>query len=399
MKKTVIQILLTLSMLSTQGIAAELSSYATQKIISAQKVAENGDYTSAINSLKTMKNLKSYDQAYVDRILGIYSWQAGNPKNAINYLSSAVNSHQLNDDNAWSTEKMLADLLLNEHQYKKSLIHYQNLLNSEQVKNQDELWLWVAQIHYQLSDWKPVLNAISKYEAFNKPDAVTPLTIKLGAELQLERFKSAITTVKRIIPLEQTNRNWWMQLVSLYLKTNQPKLALSSLELAHSNNVGLKQEDLILLAQLYAQNGIPERAARVLSQVREVDKDTRLIVQLASYWQNAREWEQARESWKVAATLNKKYLWNVAQIQIQQGSYQNAYRTLAKLDGNYPADKLALEKARIMYKLNKLGPALKLAKKAHELKPSNETKSWVKYLSQLKHYQNQTSGPDKLVSS
>lgn len=399
MKKPVIQILLALSMLSTQGIAAELSSYATQKIILAQKVAESGDYASAITSLKTMKNLRDYDQAFINRILGVYSWQAGNPKNAINYLSSAVNSHQLNDDTAWSTEKMLADLLLNDHQYKKSLIHYQNLLGSEHAKNQDDLWLRVAQIHYQLTEWKPVLNAISKYEAFNKPDTMTPLTIKLGAELQLEQFKSAITTVKRMIPLERTNRNWWMQLTSLYLKTNQQKLALSSLELAHSNNVDLKQEDLILLAQLYAQNGIPERAARVLSKINGVDQNTRLIVQLASYWQNAREWEQARKSWKVAATLNKKYLWNVAQILVQQGNFENAYRTLARLDGNYPADKLALEKARIMYKLNKVGPALKLAKRAHELKPSKETKSWVKYLSQLKRYQNQTTPQDKLVNS
>ncbi len=399
MKKPVIQILLALSMLSTQGIAAELSSYATQKIISAQKVAEKGDYASAISALKTVKSQKVYEQAYINRILGIYSWQAGEPKKAIDYLASAVNSHQLTDDNAWSTEKMLADLLLNEHQYKKSLVHYQNLLSSDQAKNQDDLWLRVAQIHYQLSEWKPVLTAIGKYEAFNQPDALTPLTIKLGAELQLEQFKSAIKTVKRIIPLEQKNRNWWMQLVSLYLKTNQQKSALSSLELAHSNNVSLKQEDLVLLAQLYAQNGIPERAARVLSKVSGVDQNTRLIVQLASYWQNAREWDEARESWEIAATLNKKYLWNVAQIQVQQGSYQNAYSTLAKLDGNYPADKLALEKARIMYKLNKVGPALKLAKRAHELKPSKETKSWVKYLSQLKRYQNQTSGPDKLVNS
>jgi len=320
-------------------------------------------------------------------MLGVYYWQSNHIQKSIHYLTLAVDSHQLSNTQTWTTEKMLADLLLNNHQYRYALIHYNRLLQSSKNKKQDVLWLRIAQVYYQLEEWPASLIAVKHYESFHHPDSVTPLTIKLGAQLQLKQFKLAINTVKRIIPLDRNNRNWWMQLVSISLQINQQNLALNTLELARLNHVPLTTKDHVLLAQLYSSRGIPEQAARILSQVRGVKQNRKLIVNLAGYWQRAKEWEKARISWKNAAKLDKKYLWNVAQIEVQQRHYKNAYATLQRLGNHYAKEKIVLEKVRILYKLNKLASALKLAKQAHKWHPSKETQNWVKYLTQLKHYQ------------
>ncbi|NMU06789.1 hypothetical protein HKB29_00475, partial [Vibrio parahaemolyticus] len=45
---------------------------------------------------------------------------------------------------------------------------------------------------------------------------------------------------------------------------------------------------------------------------------------------------------------------------------------------------VALIKTRAYYKLKRFDDALANAKRANEIKPSNQAKSWVKYLSQLR---------------
>ncbi|WP_029865970.1 tetratricopeptide repeat protein, partial [Vibrio parahaemolyticus] len=64
----------------------------------------------------------------------------------------------------------------------------------------------------------------------------------------------------------------------------------------------------------------------------------------------------------------------------QQGHYQQALAALDKVKGRN-AD-VALIKTRAYYKLNRLDDALANAKRANEIKPSNQAKSWVKYLTQ-----------------
>ncbi len=381
MKKSVISICLALSVVyTTDAFPSVLSRYVTQKVIAAQSQADQGQYANAIESLLHVDSHYGYDQAYINRMLGIYYWRVNDLDKAIDHLSLAVQAKQLKGENAWSTEKMLAGLLLNQHKYKKSLVHFYNLVKQKELKDQDELWLRIAQIHYQLTEWRSVLAAIMRYESLAAEDVIQPLSIKLGAQLQLQQFYSAIATVKRLIPLDKKNRNWWIELVGLLLKTDQKQEALSCLELAYQSQVPLAQQDIILLAQLYAQNQTPERAARVLSQLKGIEKNVTLVVLLACDWQRAGEWEKSEESWLAAAMLDKKYFWNVAQIQIQKREFSDAYTSLQKLDGHYPEQQLAIAKIQVMYKLHKFNSALKIAKDIDNKYQSKEIKGWIKYL-------------------
>ncbi|NMU81705.1 hypothetical protein HKB16_02305, partial [Vibrio parahaemolyticus] len=58
------------------------------------------------------------------------------------------------------------------------------------------------------------------------------LSIKLSAELELKKWKPAISTIKRLIVIEPERIEWWRQLVALYLRVDDNKRALDSLALA-----------------------------------------------------------------------------------------------------------------------------------------------------------------------
>lgn len=381
MKKFLIGTVLSLSALST--IASELSQYTAARVQRAHNLAQEEKLKEAISSLEAMELSRGYDQAYVARMLGIFYWQNEQTQAAIKQLELAVNSGLLQDEQAWQTRKMLADILLNEQRFSKALPHYYALSkNIPKGQKAHELWLRISQSHYQLSQWQKVLSAMARYEKFGQPDKLGALSIKLSAELELKKWKPAISTIKRLIAIEPERIEWWRQLVALYLRVDDNKRALDSLALAKLKGLQLSQDDLKLLAQLYAKRGIPERAALVMNELEDVNSNSKLKAQQATYWQMAKEWEESIDSWRIAAQLDRQYYWNYSQLLVQEGHYKDAIAALDKVRGR-KAD-VALIKTRAYYKLKRFDDALVNAKRANEIKPSNQAKSWVKYLSQLR---------------
>ncbi|EJG1730416.1 tetratricopeptide repeat protein [Vibrio parahaemolyticus] len=379
MKKFLITTLLSLT--AASAIAQELSQYTASRVQRAHSLAQEEKLKEAISTLESLDLSRGYDQAFVARMLGIFYWQNEQVKPAIKQLDFAVSSGLLQDEQAWQTRKMLADILLNEQQFAKVLLHYYELSKAV-PKNQKahEVWLRIAQSHYQLSQWNKVLSAMGRYEKFGQPDELGPLSIKLSSELELKKWQPAIVTIKRLIAIEPERVEWWRQLVALHLRVDDSKRALDAMALAKLQGVALSQDDFKLLAQLYAKRGIPERAALIMEQLEDLNVDSQLKAQQATYWQMAKEWDKSIDSWRIAAKLDSKYYWNYSQLLVQQGHYQQALAALDKVKGRN-AD-VALIKTRAYYKLNRLDDALANAKRANEIKPSNQAKSWVKYLTQ-----------------
>ncbi|MEH0669276.1 hypothetical protein [Vibrio owensii] len=381
MKQFLIGAVLSLSAVTT--VANELSQYTATRVQRAHNLAQEEKLQEAISTLEGLDLSRGYDQAFVARMLGIFYWQNEQVKPAIKQLEIAVNSGLLEDEQAWQTRKMLADMLLNEQQFSKALPHYYDLSKSvPESQKAYEIWLRIAQSHYQLSQWNKVLSAMARYEKYGQPDEMAPLSIKLSAELELKKWQPAIGTIKRLIAIEPERVEWWRQLVALYLRVDDDKRALDALALAKLKGVELNQDDLKLLAQLYGKRGIPERAAKVLGELNEVNSDSKLKAQQATYWQMAKEWDKSIASWRVAAKLDRQYYWNLSQLLVQEGHYKDALIALDKVSGR-KAD-VALVKTRAYYKLKRIEDALANAKRANEIEPSTQAESWVKYLSQLR---------------
>ncbi|CAK4066808.1 tetratricopeptide repeat protein [Vibrio sp. 16] len=389
MKTLLIGVLLSMSTFAT--LANELSEYTAVRVQRAHNLAQEGKLQDAISALEALETSRDYDRAFIARMLGILYWQSEQVSSAIKQLDTAVTSGLLNDDQAWQTRKMLADLLLNEQRFSQALPHYYELSQSvPDNQKAHEVWLRIVQSHYRLSQWREVLSSMARYEQFGLPDALPPLSIKLSAEHELKQWASAIGTIKRLIVIEPERMEWWRQLVALYLRINDSKRALDTLALAKLQGAAFTQDDVKLLAQLYGQRGIPERAAKVLGELKDLNSDGKLKAQQATFWQMAKEWDKSIESWRVAAKIDRQYYWNLSQLLVQEGHYEQTLVALNKVSGRKA--EVALMKARAYYKLQRFEDALVSAKRANAIEPSAQAESWVKYLTQLRKTKARQSG-------
>jgi tetratricopeptide (TPR) repeat protein len=175
---------------------------------------------------------------------------------------------------------------------------------------------------------------------------------------------------------------WWQQLSSLYMQTRQYKLALATLVSAERAGIELPENLQVSKAQLYSQQGIPEKAAESYAnlQVKESDIDT--IIKQARHWQMAREWSNAQTAWLAAARLNGKYYEEVARLELQQGAFNQALSSLNKVTGINQQEKLLLQ-VRAYVGLKDYAKATKVAQAAHREKPTTQTADWLQYLEQM----------------
>ena len=374
---------LPLGLVAEPAVSAELSQYTAGRVQRAHNLQQDEKLGEAIALLEGLDPSRDYDKAYVQRMLGVFYWQQDNTTKAIANLTDAVNSGLLQDEQAWVTQRMLADILLSSEKFKQALPHYYALSkNIPENQKADELWLRIAQSHYQVSEWQQTLSAINSYSKYAGKMDVQPLTIKLGAQLQLKQWKAALPTLESLIILEPNKLVWWQQTAGIQLRLGQSKSALDTLALARRQGVELSQQDLKTLAQLYAQRGIPERAALLYSELEGADSDVELVVMQAQYWQIAKEWDKSISVWRKAAALNNKHRWPLAQLLLQQGYYNKAITEVDKVkDKDHEAD-VALAKVRAYYKLDNLEKAIIFAKQADNIESTTASKSWIKYLSQ-----------------
>jgi tetratricopeptide (TPR) repeat protein len=359
---------------------------ATQ-VSKAYELEQEDKLSEAIKLLEGLKPSANYDKAYVARMLGIYYWQAEQADKAVKQLQIAVNTGAFEDEQGWQTERMLAELLLSEDKPEQALVHFNQLTKTAEANNisKDQItgvWLNKARTHYLLQQWKPLLAAINEYHRRDNTPKLQPLSLQLTGEMQLKRLKSAILTTQKLLALQPDNLMWWQQLSSLYMQTRQYKLALATLVSAERAGIELPENLQVSKAQLYSQQGIPEKAAQSYAnlQVKESDIDT--IIKQARHWQMAREWSNAQTAWLAAARLNGKYYEEVARLELQQGAFKQALSSLNKVTDINQQEKLLLQ-VRAYVGLKDYAKATKVAQAAHREKPTTQTADWLQYLEQM----------------
>lgn len=384
-------IALMLMLVSTASFSQELSQYSAVRVQKAHQLAQDEKLKQAISELKQIDTSRAYEQAFIARMLGVYLWQDDQPQAAIKQLNQAVTSGLLQDEQAWITERMLADLYLNQQNFEQAIKHYYQLIKTApETQSADDLWLRIAQAHYQIEQWSKVIPAADRYLKLVNKEPLQPLSLKLGAQLQLKQWSKAIPTLKQLIALQPDKVNWWRQLAGLQIRVGRDKDALDTLSLAKINKLDLTQNDRRMLAQLYAKRGVPERAALEISQLDGAESNVQLLSEQAIYWQSAKEWDKAIEIWQRTAQLDKKYRWNLAQLLVQQGEYSSALPVLNKVEGR--GEQVALAKTRVLFKLNRIEEALIEAKRADQINSSGQAQSWIRYLTQIRKMDDTSSG-------
>ena len=159
--------------------------------------------------------------------MAVFYWQDGQTKHAIEQMEYAVASGLLKDEQAWVSERMLADLYLTERQFKQALKHYYQLVEMVPKDHQkNDIWLRIAQSHYQLEQWGDVVMSVKRYLNEDMQDRLQPLSLMLGAQLALNLPHDAITTLGQLIEIEPKKLQWWRQLSTLQMQVGKEKKPL-----------------------------------------------------------------------------------------------------------------------------------------------------------------------------
>ncbi|MBD1574982.1 hypothetical protein HC723_00660 [Vibrio sp. S11_S32] len=389
----------------SQATNKSVTPYTGKKLVQASQLAQEEHLLKAIEVLNGFTPNNDYDKALVNRVLGIYYWQAEQPKQSIRALTTSTNLHALEPKAQWQTQRMLGDILYSQQNFAAAVLAYQKTLavkydakgneRKMHAKEVNQLYFRIAASYYQQQNWQQVRRYIAYYRAPDAKQTLQALRMQVVAELRLKQWKNAEMTLADLIRLEPNNKGWWQQQISVQLQQKRTQAALETYALAKQQSIISKQSliskqaltfninDYKTLAQLYAQNKIPERAARILDDMFAQFPDSKTIdnqKRQAQYWQIAREWPQAISAWQSLAHRDAQYYWPLTQLLIQQKHYAQANKVIDQAKPYAKFNEFALAKIQLLYRLDKYNDALAQAKRLNEKQPSASAQTWIVYL-------------------
>ncbi|GLT16183.1 tetratricopeptide repeat protein [Vibrio algivorus] len=401
-KAILVCLLISLFAVSFNSSAAGVTPYTGKKLTQASELAQNDHLDKAIKVLTSYDPKADYDKAFVNRVLAIYYWQAEQPKSSITALKKAVGLNVLEPKVQWQANRMLGDILYSEQDFANAAKEYRNTLavkytpsgadKTQFKKDTNEVYFRLAAAYYQQQQWAQVRSSVIRYQAPDAKKRLQALRMQVIAEFRLKQWGNAEGTLTHLIRLEPNNKAWWQQQISTQLQQHKNQSALETYSLAKKHNLEFTANDYKSLSQLYAQNKIPERGARILEEMFQAYPESKTVTNQktqAYYYQMAREWPQAIASWEALAKRDAQYYWPLTQLYIQQKDYNKANQVIDKAQPYAKKSEFGLAKIQLLYRLEKYNDALAEAKRLNEVQPSASAQTWIVFLNNKLQSQSQ----------
>lgn len=344
-----------------------------------------GKSAQALDKLNHIYPLTRFDKAYVNRFKGNLYWEAGEEEKALKVLLLAVSEEALEDKEQRQTQRMLADLYLNQKQTDNAIDLYQFLIVGEAST---ELYKHLAIAYYQKKSWIKLVdatrNAINLSTEFNQSVHI----LQLSGLYELNDYKNASITLLKLTQQDPANKRWWMQLAANYRLLKQDKKALATYELAYQHGFLTSENEIKQLAYFRSSLGAPYQGALLLESAldnKQVKASAQNYKSLAIFWQAAREHDKAQQYWGKSADLSGDVQHYLTQAQLLQllGRYEKMLTVLAsiKSDNTRFQGKVALTKIQALFALKQYQKAQRIAQELVE-NPSSKKRAlqWVKVL-------------------
>lgn len=317
--------------------AQSISPSTYKKLTDIQELLSASQFNQAIPALRELhgKVAKgSLSEAIVLQTWG-YAEMANNQYDtAMQRFRQSLAVNQLPEDAAHNVRFMIAQLYAGEGQFKQAYeeanVWYAALETPKPAEH-----IFMANITAQLKRFDETIRyANAAIQAASQPKE-NWLQLLLAAYFEKKDYARAADTLKQLIVFKPDDARYWEQLASVNMLLGRDRAALSALRLAWKQNLLDKEAVVKSMVQLAYSEGIPDHAARLLTQamaqnILPADEDNLTI--LASAWVAAREDQQAIAAYNRLADVSSSGdpLVRQAKILVDQRQWQAAQQALSR---------------------------------------------------------------------
>lgn len=259
----------------------------------------------AVNILKEIDTDDPFDRAFTDNFIGKLLAGSGKIKESVKYFVNAVEAKALNDTEQVSGIKLIADLYLQEGEYKDALKWYNEWLTVTCKDNYD-VYFRMANAYYQTQQYAEIIDPINKAIASAEKPNKTAYALKMTSYYNRKMYKETIAVQEEAVKIFSDDKNLWTQLGMFYMLVEDHRKALSTFELAYMQGFITKPAEIKALSSLYTMNDMPYRAGTVLEKhVKSgfVEKSDKILLSMAASFQQAKEFNESAKYYGEAAKM------------------------------------------------------------------------------------------------
>ena len=325
--------LLVPALLSGKAYAAadSVSTKTYNRLTEAQEFITNSQFAEAkviLDELKASVDDNSIDKALTYQLIGYTEMSQNKYPAAIKAFMETLRYEKLPEQLRINIGYMVAQLYAAEGEYDKALDFAREWFVTLEAPTPEQ-YIFMANIFAQTKNYSEAVPYAVKAIDMSDAPKETWFQVLIASFFELKQYQNSEKYLKMAITNWPTKQAYWEQLASVYLIQDKMEPALVTLQLAWKGE-WIEKESLIQnMVQLAVNEGIPEHAARMLTEAMDRDlipEDEKYVDSLANAWLAAKEFDKAVASFEHLADLNgeAKPLEKVANIYMQQARYQEA---------------------------------------------------------------------------
>ena len=283
-----------------------------KKILQAQEASQADDFPTAISILTTMladDELSGYERSIVNENLGYAHNAAGDVSSAILAFEAVLRTPGLDPRTDKRIRYILAQLCTVDERYAAALRYIDGWFGLETAPRPDGFILR-AQILYHLERYRdmiePIETALALAEMQNVDTKESWYALLAFGYFHVENYVG-IRDVNKILLERWPKKQYWQYLANAFRELDDDARLLVAYDVLYLQGLLRSDTELITLAQLYLQHGLPFEAGVVLAGAMDdglVPRTVANLKLLSQAWSLAQENERAIVPLEKAAALD-----------------------------------------------------------------------------------------------
>ena len=374
--------------------AQAVSKEVYERILKAQEMVDEENYTAALNALNSLYNpdkLTEYEQANVLNYLGFVYYNMENMPQAIATYKKLLAIPSLEPQMAKQTTFTMAQLLTVEERYREALTTIDKWFVLE-TNPAPQPFILKAQVHYHLEEYKamvqPIENAMQVARNRDLPVKEDWWGLLNFAYFQQENY-TKVRDIQKILLETWPKKRYWLSLAGAFTELGQDEKLIYAYDAAFTQGMLEKGTEFVTMAQLYLQAEVPYKAAKLLQEkidagtVVKNEKNYRLLSQS---WMLAMEDSKAIPALQSAAALAKdgEVDARLANSYLNVGEYGDCVtsaKTAIRKGGLKSPDNIQISLGMCLYNLQRYADSKKAFREASETPRSQRTSGqWIRVI-------------------